>query len=186
MVTWVVFYLCFPCRQRRCGGGGAGPPAEPALCGSGQRSVSAGTVLPHQRGPGSCQLPAILPAHTIHTQVSMHTQVNTHTQYILNLQTQEGVHPGKCSTDTKGGVIFGCMSDLLFRVRLLALGTTVTFWWNDSNCWNERQRRCETKWDGQMCRSDGTFSQVSASLLDYSRRRNVRLEDESSLCETSE
>ncbi|TMS01566.1 Protein FAM160A1 [Larimichthys crocea] len=34
--------------QRWCGGGGAGSPVEPALCGSGQRSLSAGAVLPHQ------------------------------------------------------------------------------------------------------------------------------------------
>lgn len=59
-----------PCRHRRGGGGRAGPAAEPALCGSGQRSVGAGTVFPHQSGPGSGQLPALLPAHTIHTQVA--------------------------------------------------------------------------------------------------------------------
>ena len=72
-VTWVVSHLCGSSRQRRCGGGRAGPPAEPAVCGSGQRPVSPGAVLSHQRGPGRRQLPALLPAHTVHTQVCMHT-----------------------------------------------------------------------------------------------------------------
>lgn len=64
-----VCYLDVTCRHRRGGGGGAGPAAEPAMCSSGQRSICAGTVFPLQSGPGSRQLPALLAAHPVYTQV---------------------------------------------------------------------------------------------------------------------